>query len=211
MPSAQLPFSTPGCLVFLYDKVKKRFKTAHYSSFMTQGRATSQEIESFLKEISIPISRWTDEYEDISEAKGTYGCLLVFTFLLLPLFFFYLCWLSTKQSEAKEKLFEAREETRKIIQERGSLFTERGLMWNIPEKFPEFIELWIPSGGMQMIIVQQPHPGYFGINIGIPTQSAYSTISSSLSSSSQRGHVSFQGMQQRNKKIMMPGQQQNYV
>jgi len=185
-PVIVTPSSTPGCLVFEYDKSNKRFSTSNFSTMQIQNRASHEEIERFLNEVNEPIAAWNKEYRDAYEIRGTYLCCLIFFFFLFPLFFCYFCWMLSEQKEAAKKLEEVKEEVRRIIRERGSSFAERGLIWNVPQHFPQWIELWTGAGGLmpgmqpaaqmpgqgggiQMAVIQQQQP--------MPQQQGYSMVS----------------------------------
>jgi len=184
LPIEAIPTSSPGCLVFPYDHANKRFKITDYNPIQTQDRVSAYEIETFFQELNAPFLEWYGQYEEVSEGKGKYAWLCLLSLLLLPLFFFYICWLSTKQQDASDKWGEAAEKAKRIIQEKSQSFADRGLTWNVPQFFPSWLELWtgvggsnLPNfggmqmpgqfqGGIQMIAMQQQsYPGAGGNNM----------------------------------------------
>ncbi len=142
-----IPTSHPASLKFSFDKVNKRFKTEDYSVVKTQGRATFQQIDLFLKEVSGPLSSWYEQYGRVYETSGRFMVLLIFFCLILPFGFCYLFWLDARKREAKERLIETQEKFKLIIHEKEIFFAQKGLVWNIPEDFPGSIELVIRAPG----------------------------------------------------------------
>jgi len=87
-PIIVTPSSTPGCLVFPYDKKNKKFQTSNYIPLQTQNRLSEQEIERFSNVVNDPISIWYKEYGGTYERRGIYLCFLIISFDLFPLFCF---------------------------------------------------------------------------------------------------------------------------
>ncbi len=194
-PAILTPSSTPGCIVFPYDKKNRRFETSGYFPMQTQNRLSEAEVERYLNVINEPIAMWYKEYGGVYEGKGIYLCCLILTFYLFPLFCFYLCWLSSQRNEATKKLEEVKNRAREIVREECELFARKGLIWNIPQHFPQWIELWTSAGngmppppmpfhmmpqgaGIPMLVVQQPRPvypaNYSGMNMGNNSGMGYS-------------------------------------
>ena len=163
-----IPVTTPACIIFPYDKENKKFITSDYSSAQTKERASAEEIERFLNEVNEPLSAWSEQYGLVYEGKGIYFCLFITFLILLPIFICYVCWLSSKQSEAKKALTEVKQKIRTIIQERGSYFAEKGLEWKIPIQFPHWLELWTGEDGK---------PGAGDIEMAAYQQSGYPQLS----------------------------------
>jgi len=178
-PAFPTPSSTSTCIIFPYDKEKRKFITSNYSTMQTQHRASTEDIERFLAEVNEPIAEWYKEYRNAYECRGMYFCLLITLFLLAPLFFCYLCCYIPEWREAKKKKEEAEEKAKLIIREKSTIFHEKGLVWNVPQYFPHWIELWTNTGGFpqmqqpvmqmpggqggtQMVVMPQQQPNYTG-------------------------------------------------
>ena len=138
------PDSTDECIVFEYDKAKHKWKKSDYlSSKAHQERARVEEIESFLNEINEPIGEWSKKYQKVHDGSGIYLCITIFLIILLPLFFIFNCWFNCQQDKAKEKLQEAKKKAFVIIKNRRDYFAKKQLTWQVPDQFPQWIELWL--------------------------------------------------------------------
>jgi len=169
------PSSTPQSLVFPYDRVNKKFSTTSYIPLQTQDRLSIQEVEQFLEQASIPINEWYEQYGWVTNGSCKFICLLLFCFFIFPLYFFFICWLICYQQKSAKKLQEAAEKSKLFIRDNNQQFIERGLMWNVPVHYPQWIELWTTVGGPQpqagFPMMPQGQPGYDGFSRpGIPTQ-----------------------------------------
>ena len=160
------PDSTDECVVFEYDNASNKWETANYSPDQTKGKASLDEIERFLNEINEPLSEWSKKYGKINRGEGIYFCLALSLIILLPIFFIYICWFSGQQDKAKEKLEDVKYKVSIIVQERAPYFAGKSLAWNVPEKFPQWIELWLdeedggkPEAG-DIVAPQQQMVGY---------------------------------------------------
>jgi len=192
-PFVPTPPTSANWVIFPYDKVNKRWNTSNYQPSQTGNRASVDEIERFLNEVNEPLTVWYKEYGAIYEGGGIYLFLFIFLIVLLPIFIIYVCWIASAQGEAEKKLEEVKQKVRSMIQEKGSFFAERGLIWGVPGYFPQWIELWVGqgphpdhhvgiqmgSGNIQMAMFQQNQGGMMfnqqqqGFNMGSYQQSGY--------------------------------------
>jgi len=138
-----IPSSTPQSLVFPYDPINRKFHTLNYQAAQTQGRVTPEEIEEFLKEVNVPIKAF---YEEHPPKTGKWICLMIICTIICPLFPFLLCYLISKSNKMMEEMKKATDRAAVIVKSRGTTFTERGLLWNMPAHFPRWIELWTSVG-----------------------------------------------------------------
>jgi len=132
---------------------------------MTQGRATYEEIEAIIKEINIPTAAWYDEHGKFYEKMEKYCCLIFWFLIFFPLLFCYLCWFSSKKSKAEKELEQLRQKVRSIIRAKGAHFVEKGLVWTITPRFPDWIELIVKPNQVQqpiqyVVLHQQPPVNY---------------------------------------------------
>jgi len=184
-----IPSSTPQSLVFPYDGISKKFNTNSYMPIQTQNRISIEEIEQFLDIINGPIKEWYDEYGWLTNGSCKFVCLMFTCFIIMPLMFFFICWMACAQSKAADALQKAGEKAKILVRDNNQRFVERGLMWNVPTHFPRWIELWtqvgpgfggasMPQQGFPMMpqqqgfpMMPQQQPGFDGFaRPGIPTQ-----------------------------------------
>ncbi len=138
------PLSTKECVVFEYIEANKNWDTSRYSSHQTKDRASAIEVEQFLNKINEPLEAWYRQYGEIVANGIKYQLKAAFLLIFLfPLFFVYVCWLDAQQKKARAKLVEVRDQICEIIERRGAYFSAKGLAWNVPEQFPQWIELWL--------------------------------------------------------------------
>jgi len=195
--ATRIPSSTSECLIFAYDKTNRRFKIENYSSTMTQGRATYEEIEAIIKEINIPTAAWYDEHGKFYEKMEKYCCMIFLFLFFFPLLFCYLCWLASKKSRAEKELEQLRQKVRTIIRARGAPFVEKGLVWTVTPRFPDWIELIVKpnihqqaQGPIQFVVIhQQPQPNYQVVGMAMPQQQPEYSVVGNM------GNVGSVGMQ----------------
>ncbi len=60
-----------------------------------------------------------------------------------------------------------------IIKSRGTTFTDRGLVWNVPAYFPKWIELWTEVGQYGQPVVMQPEMQNMQVNQQFQTLPTY--------------------------------------
>jgi len=149
-PVIVIPSSTPQSLVFPYDERNRRFDLSSYQAAQTQGRVTAEEIEEFLKEVNVPVRAFYEE--QMSACKLV--CIIIFCMICFPLYPFMLCWICYRNKKNMEEMKKATERASVIIKSRGTMFTERGLAWNIPAYFPKWIELWTQIGEYGQPVMQ---------------------------------------------------------
>ncbi len=167
------PHSSEECIVFEYDKTHHKWKTSNYSSSQHNERVSVDEIESFLNEINETLAPWSKQYGEVYYGDGIYLCLTLTLCILLPIFFIYLCWLSSQQVYAKERLKEVKDKIDVIIQQKRSYFSEKRLTWQVPNQFPQWIELWLEEDDVKPSEKQEV-VGYE--NFGYPQSSKVAPI-----------------------------------
>ncbi len=141
-PRVAIPKTSENWVIFPYDKKNRKWITSDYLPSQTKDRASVDEIEKFLNEVNEPLAAWYKEYGAVYEGGGAYLCLFIILIPLLPIWIFYVCWITAAQPKAEKKLEEVKVKIKAIIKEKGSHFAERGLIWNLNIHFPRWIELW---------------------------------------------------------------------
>lgn len=161
------PSSSPECLVFPYDKPTRKFNTNNYFPYQTQDRINMQELEEFLDKVNVPIKEWYDKYAYLFEGSFRFYVVFVICLILIPLALIWVIWLNIAQYLAIKKQEEYAERGRAIVKNLQRRFPIRGLKWNIPERFPQWIELLVQDYGYYMPDVntvpqelQQPYAGF---------------------------------------------------
>ena len=177
------PSSTPGCTVFPFDKVTKKFNTSNYNPAQTQGRVSQAEIDSYLEEIGTLAAQY---YKEIEDKKNLDFWLRCIGLILLPLLIIYVCCIrGNKTQEYIEAQRKLRDTVTQLIFTTCSSFTARGFTWKLPGHFPHWIELRdmnliypanytgprnmaIPPPGQQVFPMQNGgNSGYFQPNVNI--------------------------------------------
>jgi len=159
------PFSSSTIIIFPYDPETRQFSTDGYRPIQTHNRLSLQEARHFLHQVNIPIKKWHEDYDHLSRESFGFCCVFILCFFFLPLIFCLLCWLSMMQAKAREDMREAMEKSITFVRENNSHFASRGLMWNVPAYFPQWIELWINVPGRQGQAVHIPIEPIQGIPI----------------------------------------------
>ncbi len=167
-----IPSSTPQSLVFPYDPMNKKFITTNYQPVLTQGRVTNEEIDEFLKEVNVPIKAYYDEHNPNASPCGLI-CLIILCTIICPLFPFLMCYLISRTNKMMVEMKKASDKAAIIVKSRGSTFTERGLLWNMPAHFPRWIELWTSVGQPVMQPNMQFYQGQPGIEMQTVPQQNY--------------------------------------
>jgi len=187
-----IPSSTPLSIVFPYDSQAQKFSTSSYMPLQTQNRASLEEIEQFLDQANAPIKEWYAEFGYLQEGSAKMTALLIICTIIMPLIFFFLCWITAVQNKSAVKLKEASEKAKLFIRDNGQQFIDKGLLWNIPTRFPHWIELWTSLEGPPQMGLGQPGFGGFqqpGIQTMPVQQQNYQNMQ-------QQGYLTNQNMQQ---------------
>ena len=140
------PLSTRHHIIFPYDRETKKFVTSNYIPIQTDNRVHHIEIEQFLEQVNIPIKKWHENYSLFYDPPLAFCCLFILCLFLLPLLFFLVCWLSSKQANAIKDLGGAIGIARTFVQIHNPKWAQRGFMWSIPVHPPQWIELWADYG-----------------------------------------------------------------
>ncbi len=185
------PSSSPHSLVFPYDVKAKKFSTSSYIPFQTQNRATIEEIEQFLEQINAPIKEWYDEFGFLKEGSVKMTCLAIICGILIPLLPFFVCWMIAIQKKADAKLKEISEKAKLLIRDNSQHFIDKGLLWNIPTFYPQWIELWTSLEG------PPPQVGFGQPGFGGFQQPGIQTMSMPQQNyQNQQGYLTNQNLQQ---------------
>ena len=159
-----IPLSTPTRLIFPYDKKTKRFWTSNYALFQTYDRIGIHELENFLEQASTPIRKWQIDHSFLLDSPILTAFLLILCTLLIPLLPLYCCLISSAQAKAIKKLNAAAEVSKTFVQINSLRWTARGLKWDFPSYFPQWIEL-------QMDYCEPPREGRLNPVVkGIPVK-----------------------------------------
>jgi len=164
-----IPPSTPFTLIFARSAAVKGFDTNSYTPELTDGKATKEEIDTFLKEIyavTKPYNRMANcaflifilwiifsmfgfmigiVFLSLNNSNSIVWIVIVFVvlFLLSVFIFVFTTVHASKKSKQKAEL---------VLNKNKERFSERGLRWVIPAHFPRWIELhkdYMMQGGNQ--------------------------------------------------------------
>ena len=158
-----VPSSTNDIIVFPWDKSSKKYKRTEYSPSLTDGRATPDQVDDFLRIMdAIVQEKMSSSAFDASINTLKYGVPLgtimygiqdSFNFSLQTIVVLVISWITgwylsevlekqRKRSNAeriKQELKNALE--KKSLEQRFLAFQQKGLRWKIPSFFPQWIEL----------------------------------------------------------------------
>jgi len=133
----------------------------------TQNRVSAFEIDQFLEQVNLPIAEWYEEFGFLQEPSGKMICLIIICAIIMPLMIALIIWLNITQTKANTKLKEVSEKAKLFVRDNSQPFIDRGLLWNVPNHFPQWIELWTSLEG------PPPQAGFGGLQQqqGIQTMS----------------------------------------
>jgi len=124
-------------------------------------------MDQILSDIEVPLQEYYREFSSLY--NGMRQCYAIICAILFPLIFFYLCWMVSTQNSALKKMAETRKKVEAIVRQKNQELERRDLYINLPEYFPNWIELWTtlgPRGGMagqnypQMMPMMMAKPGF---------------------------------------------------
>jgi len=78
-----VPPTTDSALVFPYDKSNKRFDRNFYSSALTDGRTSSEQMDSFLKEVE---KKFHKKISKVNKLNKFFACTAILGFAILVLY-----------------------------------------------------------------------------------------------------------------------------
>jgi len=184
-PMIAVPPTTDMGLVFPFDRRSSKFDRSFYSPALTDGRASSEQIETFLKGVEKLIKKKSrgiklfmglfiffvitgflglfcviSDIDYLDESTDIDDLFTYFMGYLLAVIFYALLlqlYIRRKQRKAKKSV-------KSYMKKNGQAFNEQGLRWNAPMFFPQWIELWKDYKGMpgftQSAPVQNFNTGY---------------------------------------------------
>jgi len=152
--SSNIPSSSYNTIIIPFDREENKFSRTVYSTSMTGGRASCDEVNQVLTLLEIAASNIFTSFQAFKYIlirllipsfviwilAGTWRCFKLDPFFFIWCYyifrsFFYV--LIKKSGETEE----VKKQVHKIIQRFQPLFKERGLRWNIPRVFPLYVEL----------------------------------------------------------------------
>ncbi len=160
-----IPSSTPDRLVFPLQRELSKFDINPMTVQLTGGRMSQQEIDHFFEQIQKPVEDLINGFKFIR--SGGFICLVIICAIILPLYFFLICYLISKKEKEVAETKACKEKIQAIAKEQNAYLSDRGLMWVVPVHAPLWIELWV---------LQPGQPGFLGgmpgmnMNINIQTQ-----------------------------------------
>jgi len=167
-----IPPTTDSALVFPFDKSGKKFDRSFYSMALTDGRMSSEQLESFLGKIEKKLEK---KVSGVQRLIRFFAGLGLFSMIILFLYGFCLfnedensfdgedyvydefdnfgtaligfCFAAIFYSVIlgfykKNRYLRAKKTITKFIKKHSSEFAHAGLRWNVPLSFPQWIELW---------------------------------------------------------------------
>ena len=197
-----IPSSTPNRLVFPLQKGTFKFEINPMAVQMTGGRMTQQEVDRFFEYIQAPVDEFLDKFKFVRSCG--FIVILIISALILPLYFFMLCYIMSVQKNAIKESAKCREKIQEIAREQNVYLSDRGLMWVVPAQAPRWVELWItPVGqsvhqaGFQVGMTQPPGGANIPTKIYPQTpQQESQPLVYSYPGFSQQGQAHFQQHQQ---------------
>jgi len=127
---------------------------------LTQNRLSEVEMDQILSDIEVPLQEYYKEFSSLYD--GTAMCIGILSAILFILIFpicFYMCWISSLQNSALKKMAEIRQKVEVIVRQKNQELERRDLYINLPQYFPNWIELWTTLGPRaQMPVQMQNHP-----------------------------------------------------
>jgi len=87
-PIIYAPPTTDSALVFHYDKSKKKFDRNFYTSYLTEGRSSPEQMDSFLSNIERKINKKMDKINKINKIFTIWAILGFFTMILFGFMIF---------------------------------------------------------------------------------------------------------------------------
>ena len=152
--STYIPSSSDYTIVIPFNTDDNKFSRTSYSSSMTGGRASSEEINQVLTLLDITTSNIPTGRQIITRLIIRFLVPAVMIWILVEawrcyrpstpatvLFWYMLASLIYILVRRNSQVKEAKNQVQKIIQRFQPTFEERGLRWNIPLAFPHYIEL----------------------------------------------------------------------
>jgi len=179
MVPVQVPSSSQTSIIFPIERSTFRFPpTKHnYNQILTQNRLSEVEMDQILSDIEVPLQEYYNEFS--SMYNGMMVCYVLICAILFPLLFVYLCWNVSLQNRAMKQMAVTRQKVEAIVRQKNQELERRDLYLNLPQYFPNWIELWTTLGprapmpgqnyqmmmakpGIQMNMApQQDQPGYY--------------------------------------------------
>jgi len=149
-----IPSSSDYTIIIPFDREENKFSRTVYSTSMTGGRASCDEVNQVLTLLDIAVSNIPTTFQTlktllirllvpglmiwiIAESWRCYRMETPLTMLFWYMVASLLYMLRKKSVETKE----AKSQVQKVLQRFQPLFEERGLRWNIPQAFPLYVEL----------------------------------------------------------------------
>ncbi len=176
-------------IVFNSDSFTKKFDSASYYPHLTDGKASTEEINHVLREIEKVQKPFNSQLLSVLicyiiflfTSVGFYAVFMMnFTELdiaIIAIYFvlfvaavvFNLIIYVTRTRGIREKM---KLKCKNVTEKHNQYFMKRGLRWHIPEKFPKCIELW-KDEKPQNFGNQQPSWNFEGHNQPQPQQNYY--------------------------------------
>ena len=149
-----IPSSSDYIIIIPFDREENKFSRTVYSTSMTGGRTSCDEVNQVLTLLDIAVNNIPTAFQTFKRLftrlliaalmiwiiSETWRCYRMATPLTMLFWYMVACLLfilRRRHVEAKE----AKSEVQKIIERFQPSFEERGLRWNIPQGFPLYIEL----------------------------------------------------------------------
>ncbi len=155
---APIPSSTPNRLVFALQKGNFKFDINPMTVTMTGGRMQQHEVDRFFEQIQQPTDAFMEKFKFVRSCGFIF--ILIISALILPLYFFMLCYIMSVQKNAIKESAKLRETMQQIAREQNVYLSDIGLMWVVPAQAPRWVELWITPVG------QSVHQA--GFQVGMP-------------------------------------------
>ena len=152
--SPYVPSSSDYMIVIPFNKGDNKFSRTSYSSSMTGGRASSEEVNQVLTLLDTITNNLPTPFQVIARLMirflvpslmilvltETWRCYQ-YRYPIAKLFCYVLASLIYILVRTNSQVKQAKNQAQKIIQRFQPTFEERGLRWNIPLGFPHYIEL----------------------------------------------------------------------
>jgi len=197
-----LPPTTEETIIIPFNAFTFEFDTTVYNPSLTDHRLANKELKRFLSGINHILQEHKKKIYQDNNLRNTCAFLLLLIVgaitnaVLIPatgkiellgvglgiIFLGMVFWLINliKQARrAKRIRGEARKATLDYIQSKKEIFDEKGLRWEIPERFPNWIELWkdyVNDGNKSVGGVESEHSIYGSE----PTQTAVKSRPSTI-------------------------------
>jgi len=153
--SSFIPYSSTSTIIFPFDNFEKQFSKTEYSSSLTGGRATLDEVNEVLANLDTVASNYPSIFQLSLRLSFR---LLIFAFIIYSFMDTTVCYdarapwiawttymvlnliylLKTFVSERKE----AKKQIENVLKWYQPSFEEKELRWIIPQDFPKFVGIY---------------------------------------------------------------------